>query len=348
MKNYIENEEIVFSDSQKNVEISAVEFAAVGIASHALCLIDSAGILRILDENGQFQESQISKFSNPALIKAALITLVGGKVLNLNNKIYTLSRLGKELTKCVGLLSLPLIGYRKLFAKQTQILKDPTSARESDIDFAAVALASISFGANSLDPTLIEIFQSLKPKGTICDLGCGTAEKLLKLCKSTNSPGLGIEQNAQVIAESKKYTKENSRIEVIQGDVKNLKDVWEDVDIALMSFVSHDINPNGKCSKILRSFQRNFPRMRCLVIVDIVSLSEKLPTIMPGFDYVHGLQGIVPRNYEETIEVFKKAGYQVFQEIAVKDMPNTFIWILKPNGFAKLKEHAQKSKSSRK
>jgi hypothetical protein len=67
------------------------------------------------------------------------------------------------------------------------------------------------------------------------------------------------------------------------------------------------------------------------VVVDIVSLSEKIPTIMPGFDYVHGLQGITPRNYEETLEIFERSGYRVFQEFSVPNMPNTFIWILMPN-----------------
>ena len=52
---------------------------------------------------------------------------------------------------------------------------------------------------------------------------------------------------------------------------------------------------------------------------------------MPGFDYIHGLQGFTPRTYEETLNTFKKANYKIFQEIEVPNMPNTFIWILKPS-----------------
>lgn len=52
---------------------------------------------------------------------------------------------------------------------------------------------------------------------------------------------------------------------------------------------------------------------------------------MPGFDYVHGLQGITPRSYEETIETFIKADFKILKELAVPNMPNTFIWVVKQN-----------------
>ncbi len=65
--------------------------------------------------------------------------------------------------------------------------------------------------------------------------------------------------------------------------------------------------------------------MKCLVVVDIVSYSKKIPAIMPGFDYVHGLQGFAPRTYEENIEIFKEAQYDVLQEINAPNMPNTFM-----------------------
>jgi len=71
--------------------------------------------------------------------------------------------------------------------------------------------------------------------------------------------------------------------------------------------------------------------MQYLLVIDIVSPSETLTSIMPGFDYVHGLQGLTPRNYEETIETFKKAKYEILEELEIKNMPNTFIWILEPD-----------------
>lgn len=331
MKKNLNNEILQSKKQQQDLNISAIEFTSIGIACHAFCLIDDAGVLKVLSNMGGFKEDQIYQFNNPHLLKAALVTLCGAKVLSLKDQTYFLTNLGNELTKNIGLLSLPLNGYRKLFCKQSELLKNPSKMKSKDIDFAAVALASIDFGANDLNPIIMDIFKTLNPQGTICDLGCGTGEKLISICNATNSPGLGIEKSAHVINNIKNSYKTTLNIEFIQDDITTLKDIWEDVDIAMMSFVCHDINSSSECIKILQSYQLSFPRMRCLIVIDIVSPSEKMPTIMPGFDYVHGLQGMSPRNYEQSIETFEKACYTIVQEISVPNMPNTFIWILKPN-----------------
>lgn len=331
MKSHDRRKVLPSLENEKELGISVVDFVSIGIACHAICLINSAGILIQLEKTGTFNEINIRESSNPPLVKAALVTLVGAKVLYLNNGVYALSKLGRQLAKNIGLVTLPLIGYRNLFSKQQQLLTNPSTMKESDIDFAAIAMSSIDFGANDLDPLILDIFKTIRSKGTICDLGCGTGERLVKICKAINSQGLGIEKSDNVIRESKQYTKNSPNVEIVQGDITALKEVWEDVGSVMMSFVSHDISSSSQCSKILRSFQTNFPRMQCLIIVDIVSLSEKVPTIMPGFDYVHGLQGVIPRNYEETLAVFKEANYEILQEFPVPNMPNTFVWILKPN-----------------
>jgi SAM-dependent methyltransferase len=308
----------------------SLEFAAVGLACHALCLIQYVGILDILKNEGQFRIEGLQKYKNLPLIRAALVTLVGAKVLVLSNATYVLTDLGQALIKNIGAIILPFVGYRDLLARQFDLLEKPASWKDSDIDYPAIALSSIEFGLLDLDPILLNIFRFIKPQGTICDLGCGTGEKLAKICKAVNAAGLGIEKNLDVINESKIFIKDCPRIEIVQGDIVNLKEIWEDVEVAMISFVYHDINPLNRCLKFLNSLHKHFPRLRCLVIADIVSLSEGLPSIMPGFDYVHGLQGIIPRSYEETLETFAKADFNILNEVAVPNMPNTFVWVLAP------------------
>lgn len=316
---------------EKDLEKASMEFLSFGIACHALCLIEHANILKILLNKGKFRENQIKNFKNPSLMKTAFISLIGAKVAYYRDKNYFLTKFGKYLAKKIGFITVPFVGYRKLISKQIELLDNPENFNSSDIDFPAIALASIDFGADNLDPLLIKIFKAIKPRGTICDLGCGTGEKLVKICQVTNSPGLGIEKSKGVIKESQKFIKNHPEIEIVKGTITALKGVWEDVTVSLISFVCHDIKSQQECSKILYSYQKHFPRMNCLIVVDIVSLSKKVPTIMPGFDYVHGLQGLIPRTYEETIETFERAHYKVLQEIKVPNMSNTFIWILKPN-----------------
>jgi len=314
----------------KEAEISALKFISIGLACQALCLLDASGVLKVLKEKGIFHEEEINTFNNPHLMKAAFLTITEADVVTLDHEGYRLTRLGYDLINHIGILTVPLLGYRKLFANQLQILKDPSSATHKDIDFPALALASSDFGIMDLDPLLLEIFVNLRPRGTICDLGCGSGEKLRKICKVTNVPGLGIDQSWQVIKKNKKQNADSPKIEMIQGNITELENIWEDVEMALMCFVCHDITSFEQCSQVLKSLCSTFPRLRYLVLADIVSPSKKDSTIMPGFDYVHGLQGITTRTYEETIETFKSAEYNVFQEFKVPNMPNTFIWVLQP------------------
>ncbi len=310
-------------------KVECLDFVTIGLACHALCLIEYAGVLETIKNEGTLRESRLQKYKNHHLVRAALVTLVGAKILALTNNAYSLTDLGKILTRNIGALMLPFVGYRSLLAKQFELLDNPTSWKDSDIDYSAIALSSIEFGLQDLDPIVLDIFKTIKPKGTICDLGCGTGKKLAKIGEATNCSGLGIEKNAKVIKESEKFTSQRS--EIIRGDITNLKGIWEDVEVVMISFVYHDINPMKKCIKFLNSIHKHFPRSRCLIVIDIVSLSENLPSIMPGFDYVHGLQGITPRSYEETLETFAKANFNILREIDVPNMPNTFIWVLEIN-----------------
>lgn len=333
MKNQIklkENKKNWPAEKKNNLEKATIEFISQGIACHALCLLENSGILKTLLLTGKYKDNLIEKFKNSALLKSAFVSLVGAKVLYFRNNSYCLTNLGISLAKKIGLITMPLVGYGKLFYNQFRLLNNPESFHYSDIDFANVAISSIDFGKDDLDPLLFDIFKKINTKGTICDLGCGTGEKLIKICQLTNSPGLGIEQNVEVIKQSKKYLKNYSNIEIIQNSITTLEGIWEDVTIGMISFVLHDINCEQECINILHSYQSHFPRMQYLVVIDIVSPSEKTPTIMPGFDYVHGLQGILPRNYEETIKVFNNANYNISKEISVPNLPNTFIWILEP------------------
>lgn len=313
------------------VKEKCYEFLNTGLACHALCALDHIGIVEKLQNGNPLRKRSLSTYKNPCLIQAALTTLIKSEVLEFVNEGYQLTEFGSLMVKNIGLLNLPFKGYRKLFEKQFDLLDNPINWSDADIDYSSVAQASINFGLEDLDPLLLELFKKINPKGTICDLGCGTAEKLTKICKELNVSGLGIEKDSKVLKSSKQFTKSYDRIEVIQGDITDLNGIWEDVEIVMTSFVFHDIIPADTSKKLLNSLIKHFPRLRCLLVVDIVSFSMDFPNILPGFEYVHGLQGMIPRNYEENLEVFSKGGFKVANEIQVPNMPNTFIWVLEPN-----------------
>lgn len=318
--------------NEKKPLLSLYEFTSIGLGCHALCLLDNAGVLSELDKrNGTSLQYLISKAKNPSLIRGALATLAGANVLKIqDHKIY-LTDLGVTLVENIGIISLPFKGYNQLLAKQYQLLHHPEQWSDTEIDYQAIAESSISFGIHYLDPILIELIEELHPKGTICDLGCGTAEKLTRICKKFHISGLGFERDPKVVAESKEYTKNFPNIEVVEADITKLKGVWEDVELGMISAVLHDLEPESECISFLNSLSDHFPRMQSLVVVDIVSMSEGAPSVFPGFDYVHGLQGVSPRTYEETLHVFNKSHFSLRKEIPVPYMPNMFIWVLEKN-----------------
>ncbi len=134
-----------------------------------------------------------------------------------------------------------------------------------------------------------------------------------------------------MIKANESFTKCYSFVEIIKGDITNLYGVWEDVTNAMINMVLHDINPEHSCIKFLQSLRRHFPKLQSLLVIDMVSISKDYNVIMPGFDYVHGLQNIVPRNYQETMQIFDNAGYSVIDEQTVPNMPNTFVWVINPS-----------------
>src|SRR5581483_7756710 len=136
----------------------------------------------------------------------ALVTLVASKALAFSNNKFFITDLGRRLKDNISTIKLPLVGYGNLLAKQLRLANDPKDWKETDIDYLAVAMSSIGFGSD-LDSILLDLFRIIKPKGTICDLGCGTREKLLKICNAINTSGLGIERDLKVIKASQKFVK---------------------------------------------------------------------------------------------------------------------------------------------
>ena len=225
---------------------------------------------------------------------------------------------------------MPIVGYRDLFAKQFKLASNPKDWNHEDIDTVSIANSSVNFGLGKVDQEIFDILQHVNPIGTICDLGCGNGEKLISICDKFGSSGFGIDICKEAFAKIKDSISSKDRIEFIQSDITKLNGIWEDVDVALMNMVFHDIYPSSKAVEFLKSLRSHFPRLRCLLIVDIVTVSDAVSTILPGFDYVHGLQGIVPRSYDEMIETFRQSGYQVIKETKIKNIPNMFIWALSP------------------
>ena len=311
-------------------KLDQYDFLAVGLSCHAICLLHSCGILQKLGKPEGFEKCDIEQCHNSHLVRAAIATLVGARLVKVAGETFMLTPFGSRISKHVDTFAIPFIGYRKLLANQFELVNSlGVVDNESDIDFTSVAMASIGFGEEDLDPLILKLFRSINPKGTVCDLGCGTGQKLAKICNMLGTHGLGIDQDRGAVVAGRSRFKDVNNIEFVEGDITKLNGVWEDVEVVLISFVFHDVIGDTEATYFLNSLKIHFPHIRCVVIVDIMSFSEERPTVMPGFDYVHGLQGVTPRSYDETVGIFEKANLSVLDEVHIPNMPNTYMWILK-------------------
>lgn len=308
-------------------KFSTMDFVSAGIACQAFALIERMGILDVLQTKGHFDLKSLGQFKNPPAIKAALNSLKVSGVLEKENSRYILTSFGEQLVQQRGLITMLFDGYGPLMAKQVDIAQGNILKPSKYINGSSVALSSIQFGADEIDPLVIDVIKGLKPKRTICDLGCGTADRLIKVCQATGLPGLGLDDHSGAVRLAARLTRDNPHISVEKGDVSHLKGVWEDVEILMQSFMLHDIVPESEALQTLKSYKDHFPHFKYLLIVDIVAIEDDSLVHMPGFDYIHGLQNIEPRKYQETLSLFQKSGYKIKKEYQV-GMPNTYLWLL--------------------
>ena len=208
------------------------------------------------------------------------------------------------------------------FLSSPKIVQGKHEASFADADGKAIAQASIKISQETVDPILIETISNLKHSGIICDLGCGCATTLARVCKATGNKGIGFEIQECLV-------RETEDISVELGNITALEGTWGDVSIVTQKYVFHDfVLDHG--ADILRSYFSSFPNLEYFIYVDIVSPEKPGDTILPGFDYVHSLLGIPTPTYKQTVAMFEEAGYDVLQEIPVEQLPNNFVWILTP------------------
>ena len=319
----MKNDELEIVDS-----CPALRFISAGVACYAFSLLDRLGLIDRICSQGFVNDRDFKSISNQLVLKNAIMTLEKNNVLVQKNGSFFLTRFGKQLVEHRGSIGLIYDGYRFILANQMKHLNEKSSIYQQQVDWEAVAEASIPFGEKTIDPLVINLIRDYQILGTICDLGCGAATRLIKICQMTQSKGLGIEFADQALKLAQINSQDMDQISIRKGDLMNLRGIWPEVELIMQFFVMHDITPDEKCLGVLDSIAQSFPNIRYFFYCDVVAPSESVETQLPGFDYVHSLLGVQTRTYEETIEIFEKSKFQIVKEVAVFELPNVFVWVL--------------------
>lgn len=298
-----------------------LQFISSSIGCFALSFLAKRDLLEKI-ANKQLEESSLEIYEDRIAIRSAIHALMQSKIIYKKERPYTLTPLGKSVVNHISLIQMLLGGYGNLMVRS--IVEKPTRFPIHDTE---VARASIPFGKNSIDPIVLEEISFLCPNKTICDLGCGIPNRLIDFCTRFGTKGLGLDCSEKTLNIGKKLTRRHLNITLEREDITKLQKTWPSVDILMQYFVLHDITPVSKCISVLYSYRSHFPNFRYFVYIDIVfSLDDS--EHMPGFDYVHGLQNIQTRTYEETVDLFKKASLSIYKERRIDALPNTYLWIL--------------------
>lgn len=301
--------------------IDPLECISNSIGCFALSFLATKNILNQI-ALGQIEENSFDTHEDRIAIRSAIYTLIQCKIIDINKEHYALTPFGKSLVNHLSLIQILFAGYGNLLVRSA--LKTPS---KSLLNNSEIAKFSVPFG-KEVDPIILEEISFLQIKGTICDLGCGIPNRLINFCAQFGVPGLGIDYSRKTLTIGKKLIKREEKIRLERDDIANLKKIWPDVDILMQYFVLHDITPASKCISVLQDYQIHFPNFRYFLYIDIIfSLTKEH---MPGFDYVHGLQNIQTRSYEETVDLFSQASLHICKERKIEKLPNTYLWILTP------------------
>ncbi|MEV0729276.1 class I SAM-dependent methyltransferase [Polymorphospora sp. NPDC050346] len=318
-----------------SVEFKHPQIAPVftgAFAAHATVLADDLGLFRALADT-TLTDHDLDRppwVENRIRIEGVLNALCRIDAVRRTADAYRLTDFGLELGRQAPVFRLWLGGYASVLADQISGAVDPRSGVRGGV----VAESSSQIGSRYIDETFIQLVDSLQPAGRICDLGCGTGRRLLKICRETGQPGLGYDISADAIRAAQATVAEarglGIDLEINQGDATTLPRNVSDVDIVTQAFMTHHIAPDDYCTAVLASYRVRFPGARYLVVFDTVSSSdpEHPELFAPGFDYIHALQNMEPRSRADALRIFDEAGYSCQQELELA-VPNSYAWVLK-------------------
>lgn len=305
------------------------------ITSKALMLAEHMGMFTHFDESGQASESELRAHyqDKSAYIDAIINSLQEGDILHISQGVCRLLVSVEEIQKKVPIFKLWLHAYRDLLNVQDQMFDGELDA--IPYDGGSVAKHSAEIGASFIDKHMDQIFQQLNLTNTLCDMGCGAGLRLINICRKFGLKGIGmdIDANAVKLANHNLSQSDVDGVEFIQQDITKIEQKNTDVEAILFTFFTHHIEPNQRLEKLLNDYRYTFPNLKYMIIFDTVT-SENSNDInhifAKGFDYIHRLQGLIPRTRADYMSIFDNSRVDIIKEIQL-EVDNSFVWICKVN-----------------
>ncbi|MEV0680230.1 class I SAM-dependent methyltransferase [Actinosynnema sp. NPDC050436] len=191
-------------------------------------------------------------------------------------------------------------GYGRMLSDAAGLSRaEPEVPAGSLRDGAVIARAGRDYGARFVDPAF-EALLAGRAFGDVADLGCGSADRLIKL--ATTRPGgrfLGVELNPDAVRVARAAVAAAGvadRVEIVAGDIAELDPGrFPGYDLVFSFFLGHDLWPERSCVRALDGIRRAFPDAGTFLLGDTYR-SDHLtgpdtPIFTLGFEYTHALMG---------------------------------------------------------
>lgn len=162
---------------------------------------------------------------------------------------------------------------------------------------------------------------------SILDLGCGSAEFLIRLCKRIpNIKAFGIDISESSIAYAKKRLKEERLEKSIKLEVSDIFEVnklskeMKEVDVITSFFVLHELVAEGreKVIRLLKTLKENFVNSS-LVICELYRKAptelKRKPSMIAEHHLFHALSNQKILSVKEWKNIIKKTDYKIKNEI---------------------------------
>lgn len=312
------------------LSFSPQNFISAGISCFSLILLDTLGLIDLLNKQGYLKSEDLKGY-NSLIIITALKQLFKSKILFLDEDLIKFTDFGKDLLKYRGIMHIIYAGYPHVLANQVKYAKN--NIKDHPINYDGISTGSNYVNLDFVDPILFDLLKTINFSGKVCDLGCGDGVRLSQICDQfgTNGIGIDVSKDAYNLAKKRISPELQSRITIQCQDVSDLSEKNTDVQLASQFFAFHDFESKEKLKKVLSNIHNVFPDLKYFVYCDTVGMGPGEEKFHPGFDYIHSLFGITPLTHSQLLETFQDSNFSISKEINIPNFPNTYLWLLEPN-----------------
>ena len=305
------------------------------IRSYVIFALHETGVFNLMKKQKELSVEEISSKCNlnPKLLDGVMNFLYhSDQIISKQNNKFSLTEKGNDwlFTDPVLAMSYGAVGAYSCIL--TELVPSLRNEKKYGVDFIRkgdlIAKGSYHTGKGNY-PWVLDKMKEMGIK-KVADLGCGSADVIINLCKSDNNlKGVGIDISKEALEEAEKRIQANGlteRIKLSEGDLykpETFSNSVKDVDAFNAIMVMHEFLRDGKESviKMFKSMKKEFEgKYFFLGEFDCVEDEEyqrmNYPDRIHYLFYQHMIhpltnQGLARK--EDWLDIFQQAGINVLE-----------------------------------